>query len=102
MPSVRRQTAQAFLDYFNDLDVDGHLPLRTPECRHIMAPASLGHSEHMSNEQFAAHLTALRPILSAFPVVAKEMTVNDADNQVVVWATGEAIFRDEVKDDDFE
>ena len=40
--------------------------------------------------------------MTGFPVTAKEYTESESCNQVTVWATSKAIFRDDVKDDEEE
>ncbi|TKA47810.1 hypothetical protein B0A49_14037 [Cryomyces minteri] len=100
MASVQRSTALAFLQSFQELDVNSHLALRTPGCRHTMAPASLNYPPSMTNEQFAAHLSSLRTIIASFPVTAKEIFEHEGGNQVTIWATSSATFREEAKDED--
>lgn len=100
MASAKRNTALAFLQTFKDLDGDSNIALRAPDCRHTIAPASLNFPSSMTNEQWAAHLSSLEGILSAFPVTAKEIFEQEASNQVTVWATSDAIFQEEAKDYD--
>jgi len=52
-----------------------------------------------SREAFAEHINKLSEVLSKFPVVPTQIWVNEADRQVTMWCTGEATFRDEVRDD---
>ena len=54
----------------------------------------------MTNEQWGAHLNSLRSILSTFPVEAKEIFETEGSNQVTIWATSNAVFREEAKDED--
>jgi len=100
MVSTQRSTALAFLQSFQHLDVDANLALRTPNCIHSMAPASLNYPASMTNEQFAAHLSSVKPILATFPVTASEIFEHEGSNQVTVWATSNATFREEAKDED--
>jgi ketosteroid isomerase-like protein len=53
----------------------------------------------MSNSTFTAHMATLRQVLKSFPVTPIEIHENPTKNQVVVWATAEATFHDNVKDD---
>lgn len=100
MASIQRSIALAFLQSFQELDIDSNLALRTPGCCHIMAPASLNYPPSMTNEQWAAHLFPLKSILATFPVTAKEIFEHEGSNQVTIWATSNAIFREEAKDED--
>ncbi|KAL9115341.1 MAG: hypothetical protein Q9227_000662 [Pyrenula ochraceoflavens] len=92
------RTTHAFLDSFHYLDEAANLSLRTPNCRHIMAPTSLNIPE-MNNERFVSHIQSIKPLFSTFPVKAKEIFANDAaSRQVTVWATSEPTFLEDVKD----
>jgi ketosteroid isomerase-like protein len=91
--------ATSFLSAFTHLDTAAHTSLRAPSCTHIFAPSSLG-MPTKSNAEFAHHLDAnIRPIISGFPCVAKEIHVNEAGRQVTIWATGTPEIRAEAKDD---
>ncbi|KAK5958729.1 hypothetical protein OHC33_000572 [Knufia fluminis] len=96
--STQRATALAFLDSFDKLDGDANIALRAPNCRHTMAPTSLNFKPDMTNEQWTAHLNSTKEVLTSFPVMAKEIFENG--NQVTIWATSEANFREEAKDDE--
>jgi len=54
----------------------------------------------MTNDQWAAHGLSLKEVLVAFPVTPKEVFGHEASNQVTIWATSSAVFRDDVKDDE--
>ncbi|KIX93275.1 uncharacterized protein Z520_10918 [Fonsecaea multimorphosa CBS 102226] len=97
MASLQRRVAIAFLDTFKDLDIESNLALRTPDCVHTMAPATLG-MKSMSNAEFASHLSSLKEKISAIPVTPKE--IFEGGNLITVWATSTTTFRDEVKDED--
>src|ERR1700761_230777 len=100
MASIQRRTALAFLQTFQELDVNSNLALRTPDCRHTMAPASLNYPPSITNEQFAAHILSLKEIIAKFPGTVKEIFEHETSNQVTIWATSNATFREEAKDDD--
>ncbi|KAH7089280.1 hypothetical protein FB567DRAFT_523425 [Paraphoma chrysanthemicola] len=100
--STLHNLAASFLAAFTNLSTTDHIFLRSPTCTHIFAPSSL-HITPKSNPQFAAHLTNnLIPILSHFPVTAKEIHINEKGRQVTIWATGVPEFRPEVMDGDME
>lgn len=103
MTSPQRQTALAFLETFQDLDVDANLALRAPDCVHQMAPASLGNpADGMNNDQFGAHCRGLKLILAHLPVAPKQVFHYPGSNIVTIWATSEATFRPEVMDDELQ
>ncbi|KAH7061922.1 hypothetical protein BKA63DRAFT_191743 [Paraphoma chrysanthemicola] len=96
--STLHSLAASFLAAFTNLSTTDHISLRSSTCTHIFAPSSL-RIPPKSNTQFAAHLTNnLIPILSHFPVTAKETHVNEVGRQVTIWATGVPEFRSEVMD----
>jgi hypothetical protein len=100
MASSLHQLALAFCASFNDLDIADNLALRTPDCVHIFAPASLAFPLSMNNDQWGAHANGLKDILSHFPVTAKEIFASEGSNTVTIWATSDASFRKEVMDGD--
>ncbi|EXJ82326.1 hypothetical protein A1O3_06139 [Capronia epimyces CBS 606.96] len=98
--SPRLETARTFIAGFANLSADALVSTRTADCTHLFAPASLGAlTTPKDNATFAAHLAGLRDVLAGFPVTAKEMIESDIQNTVTVWATSNALFRDELKDD---
>lgn len=99
MPSNRYNTAVAFIEAFDSLSASTFLSLLTPTCQHIFAPASAdAPREPLDNNAFAAHISSLTLVLRNFPVYPKEIIENERANQVVVWATSETRFHDEVMD----
>ena len=98
MASTQRNIANAFLQSFEHLDTDANLALRAPGCVHSFAPATLNMPASMTNEQWGAHLNSMKSILSTFPVEAKEIFEHEGSTQVTVWATSNAVFREEAKD----
>ncbi|KIW72682.1 hypothetical protein, variant [Phialophora macrospora] len=90
MTSKQRQIALAFLDTFESLDYEANLALRTIDCRHSFAPASLGIGEK-SNEQFESHLKSLQKTIEGIPVTAKQ--IFEGNNQITVWATSDTKFK---------
>jgi hypothetical protein len=97
--STRCKTGLAFLAAFEHLDVDAHLSLRSPTCAHIFAPSSYSHSAPFSNIDFATHLFKLKRVIERFPVTAKEIMEDEQQNRIIIWATGEPTFFEELKDD---
>jgi hypothetical protein len=94
MASKQRQTALAFLNTFDNLDYEANIALRTTDCRHSFAPASLGIGEK-NNEQFESHVKSLQNIIEGIPVTPKQ--VFEGNNQITVWATSETRFKEVAK-----
>jgi hypothetical protein len=51
MPSKERQLADKLVAAYNNIDIDTIIALRTPECKRIFLPSSLGFPPQ-SNENF--------------------------------------------------
>jgi hypothetical protein len=97
MKSSLRAIALAFCAAFEMLDLDTLLALRTPDCRHTIAPSSLNFGRDMSNEQWAVHFSLLRGILLSFPVTPIEILENKMAQQITIWATSNATFLEAAK-----
>ncbi|KAI1263941.1 hypothetical protein F5Y18DRAFT_91729 [Xylariaceae sp. FL1019] len=91
-----RNTAEAFISAFTTLDPK--VDIRAANCTHNFAPSSLGMPTGMTNDDWEAHVKHLRQVMIGFPVTAKEMHINVAKAQVVIWATAVPNFREEAKD----
>ncbi|KAK7719875.1 hypothetical protein SLS64_002056 [Diaporthe eres] len=100
MESKRLQTAKKFLSHFETLDSDTLASVLAPDYTHHFAPASLAFPGPFTKEQFVKHGAALRKIMTGFPVYAREYVESEASNQVTVWATSRALFREEVVRDE--
>lgn len=100
MESKRLQTAKSFLNHFETLDSDLLASVLAPDYTHHFAPASLAFPGPFTKEQFVEHGASLRKIMTGFPVYAKEYVESEASNQVTVWATSRALFREEVLRDE--
>ncbi|KAI4190464.1 MAG: hypothetical protein L6R41_000769 [Letrouitia leprolyta] len=99
MTSTRIETAKIFLEGFADLSESRHLSVRSEDCMHIFAPASLDPPPPKDNATFAAHLASLREVMAGFPVTPKEIFDSANEKTVTVWATSEAKFHKELQDD---
>ena len=99
MTSPRIETAKSLLEGFADLSEHRLVSTRSEDCTHAFAPSSLNMGPPRDNATFAAHLATLREVLSGFPVTPQEIFDSANENTVTVWATGDAIFHEELKDD---
>jgi hypothetical protein len=95
--SALHTLATTFLSAFTTLSVSSHLALRAPTCTHLFAPSTVG-IPPKTNTEFASHITNNLSILSAFPVSAKEIHINEPTRQITIWATGKPQFKPEVMD----
>lgn len=100
MTSKRLLTAQKFIDHFATLDTASLESVLAENYYHQWAPASMpGLPGPFNKKGMLEHNGHLRMNLAGFPVTAKEYIESESGNQVVVWATSQTIFRDDVKDD---
>ena len=98
MASVRCKTALALISDFETLDVATMISRRTSDCTHTFLPSSMG-IPPKSNAAFAEHITRLREVMPKFPVTPKEVWEDVQKNTVIVHATSQAHFHEELKDD---
>jgi hypothetical protein len=98
MTSTRVQTVLKFLGAFETLDLETLASVRSPSCLQTLAPASISPPPPVDNAKFLANKAALKEIVTGFPVNPKEIMEDQQKNKVIVWATGRALWRDEVKD----
>ena len=98
MASALLKTANAFIDCFETLDAETFFSLKTPECQHIFAPASANLPPPRNRAEFSEHMSHLKAVMTGFPVYAKETFENEDKKEVVIWATSEARFHEELKD----
>ncbi|KAF2100234.1 hypothetical protein NA57DRAFT_73844 [Rhizodiscina lignyota] len=101
MSSVLAKTALAVLAGFETLDADALVASRAPNCIQTWAPSSCNPPQPRDNAQFAAHVAGLKSVMKGFPVHAKEVFESEKEKRVVVWATSQAMFHDELKDSSF-
>ncbi|KAL2859872.1 uncharacterized protein BJX67DRAFT_386558 [Aspergillus lucknowensis] len=100
MPASKRlQTAQKFISHFSTIDDNLLESLLAENYHHQFAPASLNPPGPFDKAGYLAHVRSLKYVLKGFPVTAKEYIESESSNTVVVWATAEAQFMEEVKDD---
>ncbi len=99
--STLRTTAERYISAFETLDSDLFLSLQSPSAySHTFGPASASPPPPQDGEHFAQHIADLRGIMRGFPVYTQQMYVNEAARQVVLHATSETWFHDEIKDND--
>jgi hypothetical protein len=97
MSSKRVKTALAFLANFETLNSESFASLLTPTYTHIFRPSSQPPAQNYA--QFTAHIKNLQTIIDRFPVWPNEVMEDESQNRVIVWCGGEAVFKDEFKDE---
>ncbi|KAI9745722.1 MAG: hypothetical protein M1818_001258 [Claussenomyces sp. TS43310] len=100
MESRRLETAKKFIDHFATLDTQILDTILSESYVHQFAPASLKPPGPFSKQGFIEHHGHLCNLMTGFPVTAKEYIDSESSNQVTVWATSQAAFRDDVKDEE--
>ncbi|PSN69339.1 hypothetical protein BS50DRAFT_619966 [Corynespora cassiicola Philippines] len=95
-----KEGAEAFLNAFKTLDPDESVAFRADDCIQIFAPASLNPPPPKSNKEFSQHLENIRSIMDSFPIMAKEVNINEPGRQVVIWAAGSPVFGEKAKGKD--
>lgn len=98
MASKRLETAKKFIGHFASFDRQTLNTILTDDYIHHFAPSSLTPFGPYTKQAFLEHHGRMLVVMSGFPVTAKEYIESESSNQVVVWATSQANFRDEVKD----
>ena len=98
MPSKCLQTAQNYIAQFGSLDTAYLGTLLAENYHHTFAPASIPSLPGPFDKAgFLAHHSHLGDVMTGFPVTGKEYIENETGNQVTVWATSKAIFREDVR-----
>ncbi|KUI66982.1 hypothetical protein VM1G_01922 [Cytospora mali] len=100
MESKRLQTAKKYIGHFATIDTETLASVLSDDHVHQFAPASLSLPGPFTKQDFLDHSARLRRVMTGFPVYAKEYVESESANQVTVWATSKAQFREEVMDDD--
>jgi hypothetical protein len=99
MASTRVKTVLKFLGAFETLDLEAFASVQSPSYRQTLAPASISPPPPIDGATVLANKAALKDLVTGFPVIPKEVMEDPRQNRVIVWATGSALWRDEVKDD---
>ncbi len=99
MTSSRYKTTLNWFQTIERLSALDNISTRTPDCKHILVPASAKLAAPLSNDEFGAFFSTLGDILSSFPITIKEIIDCERTNQVVVWATSEPKFLEKVTDE---
>ncbi|OJD16555.1 hypothetical protein AJ78_03292 [Emergomyces pasteurianus Ep9510] len=96
--SKRLETAQKFIRNYDTLSTEPLESLLADNFVQQFAPASLNPPGPLNKKDMVEHIAGLHALMSGFPLTVKEYIESESSNQVTLWATSRAIFREEVKD----
>ncbi|QSS59700.1 hypothetical protein I7I51_09136 [Histoplasma capsulatum] len=96
-PSKRLETAKKFIANFSTLSTETLEAILAENFVYQFAPASMNPPGPFDKKGLIQHISGIHAILSGIPVTAKEYVESESSNQVTVWATSQAIFREELK-----
>jgi len=100
MSSLRADTVNKFVEAFSKLDQETLQTLVSPSFTYSFAPSSAGLPPPMDYDTWATRMGNVCALLKAYPITVKTMIdCGDVENKVVIHATGQAQFKDEVMDD---
>jgi len=100
MSSARVKTVNKFVEAFGRLDLGALYALVSPNFIYTFAPSSAALPAPMDYDTWSTRMGNVRALLKAYPIIVKTMIdCGDAENKVVIHATGQAQFKDEVMDD---
>jgi hypothetical protein len=99
MSSIRVATVNKFITAFGKLDLDAIRPLVSPSFTYTFAPSSATLPPPMDYNTRVTRMGSVHALLRAYPITATTtIDCGDAENKVVIHATGQAQFKDEVMD----
>ncbi len=98
MASKRLETAKKYLGLFATVDLQILESLLADNYVHQFAPASLNRPGGFDKPSILEYMSRRFGLLTSFTMTAKEYVESESGNQVMVWATSQATFRDDVKD----
>jgi hypothetical protein len=99
MSSSRIATVQTFVQSFGKLDLDTIQTLVSPSFLYTFAPSSASIPPPMDYNTWAGRMGQVRALLEAYPItIIKIIDCGDTENKVVIHATGQAQFKDQVTD----
>jgi hypothetical protein len=100
MSSPRVATVNKFVEAFGNLDQEALHALASPSFTYTFAPSSAALPPPMDYDTWAIRMGRVRALLKAYPITVKTVIdCGDAENKVVIHATGQAQFKDELMDD---
>jgi hypothetical protein len=101
MSSSRAATVNKFIQAFSQLNLAAFQDLASPNFTYTFAPSSAAFPPPLDYDTWVARMGQVRTLLKAYPITVKTMIdCGDAENKVVIHATGQAQFKDEAMDDE--
>jgi hypothetical protein len=100
MSSLRVATVNKFVEAFSKLDQEALHALVSPSLTYTFAPSSAALPPSMDYDTWVTRIGNVCALLKAYPITVKTMIdCGDVENKVVIHATGQALFKEEVMDD---
>ena len=90
-------TATAYLDIYTTLDTEAYAALLSDDFTLEMAPASAG-LPTLDRDACISRVSAIKEVMSTFPVTIIKAWPNPSLRQVLVWAKSEAHFHEQLRD----
>ena len=94
-------TATAYLDVYTTLDTEAYAALLSDDFMLEMAPASAS-LPTLDRDACISRISAIKEVMSTFPVTIMKSWPNPSSRQVLVWAKSEAHFQEHLRDGDCE
>jgi len=79
MPTKQRQLADALVAAFNIMDIDTIISTRTPDCKRVFLPTSLGYAPQ-SNDAYRANLMGMKTIFTSFRITVNDLIEGVGEN----------------------
>ncbi|KAF2476719.1 uncharacterized protein BDR25DRAFT_278026 [Lindgomyces ingoldianus] len=86
MPSRQRQTADALVCAFNNMDNDAILSLRAPDCMRQILPLSLNFPAQ-SNAKYLANLSSMKSLFTSFQIRVDDVIEDLVQRKIVMFVT---------------
>ena len=87
--SVQRQTAEAVVNAFNNMDVDAIISHRSPDCTRHFLPLSMG-LKPQDNATYATSLHQLREIFHNFSLTVSDIIEDKEAHRICLWLSARA------------
>ena len=87
--SAQRQTAEAIVAAFNNMDIDAIISHRSPTCMRHFLPASMN-NKPQDNTTYATHLHQVRAIFKNFSLTVNDILEDKDAKRMCLWLSARA------------
>lgn len=84
--STQRQTAEALVKAFNEMDVDAIVSFRDPKALRHLIPESMG-NKPQDNDTYARSLKQIRTVFTDFSLTVNDILEDRDGRRICLWAT---------------